>query len=201
MKETNAIINFDIELHCTKVVDCNAWVDPEMVKYIGYTLVGSAFEMRVTHYSKTSLIKLIEDEVEVFHWIKFVEIFENKILFSTERDFNREIVNIMVELNDIDSVNDIRKLYIKDYGINVWIKPNASLYNPCPDYLNVLIRNTGLSKKEIAEKVGMTERGLAFNVMDQYSKNYRRANYALQFSIECLALKVSHDHKIMIFIE
>lgn len=65
-------------------------------------------------------------------------------------------------------------------------RPDASNFSPNPDRLKYLISKSGLSKAEIARKLGISERGLAFNLMDINLKNYRQMPYTSQFAIECL---------------
>lgn len=66
--------------------------------------------------------------------------------------------------------------------------PDASLHNPDPDYLRGLIAITGLSQREVAEKIGITFRSLKYYLMTPGDeKEYRVATYPVQFSIEMLA--------------
>lgn len=63
------------------------------------------------------------------------------------------------------------------------MKPDASQYNPSPEYLAELIGSTGLTQGELAAILGCTDRALR-----QWLSGSRTFDYPLQFAIECLVL-------------
>lgn len=67
------------------------------------------------------------------------------------------------------------------------MKPDATAYNPDPDYLRSLIAKTGLTQNEIADRVGVSHRTMRRYITFANSENYQKAPYAVQFAIECLA--------------
>lgn len=62
------------------------------------------------------------------------------------------------------------------------MKPNASQYNPDPDYLRGLVERSGLSQRAAAEQIGIGDRLLRY-----YLKGQREHTYPVQFALECLA--------------
>lgn len=68
-------------------------------------------------------------------------------------------------------------------------KPNAGNYNPNPDYLRRLILRSDLTQREVAIKVGISERMLRHYLMNEGASSYRAAPYLVQYALEQLALK------------
>lgn len=66
-------------------------------------------------------------------------------------------------------------------------KPDASNYNPNPDYLRGLLDQAGLTQLEAAQLLGISDRVLRYYLSDEGSKSYREASYTVQFALECLA--------------
>ena len=65
------------------------------------------------------------------------------------------------------------------------MKPNASEYNPDPEYLRELIVSTRLTRPELAKKIGCEVR-----TIQRWLSGDRRFNYRDQFALECLVLAV-----------
>lgn len=65
------------------------------------------------------------------------------------------------------------------------MKPNASEYNPDPQYMEELIGSTGRTRVELAEILGCDRR-----TIDRWLSGDRTFNYRDQFSLECLVLDV-----------
>ena len=69
------------------------------------------------------------------------------------------------------------------------MKPDASLHNPSPDYLRALLERAGLSQREAARRIGVSERMMRYYLADG-SADHRPAPYPVQFAIEALAASV-----------
>jgi transcriptional regulator with XRE-family HTH domain len=65
------------------------------------------------------------------------------------------------------------------------VKPDASTYDPRPEYLAELIGSTGLTQAALAGKIGVDERTIR-----RWLSGERQFNYRDQFAIECLVLSV-----------
>lgn len=61
------------------------------------------------------------------------------------------------------------------------MKPNASKLNPDPAYLRELLERAGLSQREAARRIGISER-----VMRYYLSGEREAPYPVQYALESL---------------
>lgn len=66
--------------------------------------------------------------------------------------------------------------------------PDASRYNPSPDYIRGLIQSIPLSQREIARRIGVSDRYIRALVAGS-----RECSYPIQFCLECLKEGVSHD--------
>lgn len=62
------------------------------------------------------------------------------------------------------------------------MKPDATLHDPRPEYLRALLDEAGLSQREAARRIGITDRALRYYVAGQ-----RVAPYLVQFALERLA--------------
>lgn len=62
------------------------------------------------------------------------------------------------------------------------MQPNAETHNPDPAYLRSLLERAGLSQREAARRIGISER-----VMRYYLAGDREAPYPTQFALERLA--------------
>ncbi len=65
------------------------------------------------------------------------------------------------------------------------MKPDASTYDPRPEYLAELIRSTGLTQVALGDKIGVDERTIR-----RWLSGQRQFDYTVQFAIECLVLSV-----------
>lgn len=64
--------------------------------------------------------------------------------------------------------------------------PDASLHNPAPEYLRGLLASAGLSQREAARRLGLTERMMRYYVSENPA-SYRPAPYPVQYCLEVLA--------------
>ena len=65
------------------------------------------------------------------------------------------------------------------------MKPNASKHNPDPAYLRELLDRAGLSQREAARRLGISDRMMRYYLsLDPAS--YKPAPYAIQYAIENL---------------
>lgn len=65
-------------------------------------------------------------------------------------------------------------------------QPDASLHNPSPEYLRALLDQAGLSQREAARRIGVSERMMRYYLAPE-SASYRPAPYVVQYAIERLA--------------
>ncbi len=62
------------------------------------------------------------------------------------------------------------------------VKPNSGRHNPDPAYLRELLERAGLSQREAARRIGISER-----VMRYYLAGEREAPYPVQYALESLS--------------
>ncbi|MBU1330861.1 MAG: helix-turn-helix domain-containing protein [Gammaproteobacteria bacterium] len=67
------------------------------------------------------------------------------------------------------------------------MKPDASNHNPDPRYLRGLIEQAGLTQRQAAQLVGISDRVIRYYLSEETSDSYRAAPYPVQFALECLA--------------
>jgi len=65
------------------------------------------------------------------------------------------------------------------------VKPDASQYDPRPEYMAELVDSTGLSQPKVAELIGVTDRTLR-----NWLSGRNPFPYTAQFALECLVLSV-----------
>ncbi len=65
------------------------------------------------------------------------------------------------------------------------MKPDASTYDPRPEYFAELVKSTGMTRAALAERLGHDERTLR-----RWIAGERRFPYSVQFALECLVLSV-----------
>jgi DNA-binding transcriptional regulator YiaG len=65
------------------------------------------------------------------------------------------------------------------------MKPDASTYDPRPEYLAELIGSTGLSQPALAKVLGVTDKTLR-----NWLSGRNPFPYTAQFALECLVLSV-----------
>ncbi|KAA8702450.1 MULTISPECIES: helix-turn-helix domain-containing protein [Pseudomonas fluorescens group] len=72
------------------------------------------------------------------------------------------------------------------------MKPDASNHNPSPHYLRGVLEQAGISQREAATMLGLSDRVIRYYLSDTSSPSHRPAPYVVQFAIECLA-----DHPLL----
>lgn len=65
------------------------------------------------------------------------------------------------------------------------MKPDASEYNPDPEYLRDLIDSTGMTQPYLASLLGVDERTIR-----KWKTGERKASYLAQFALEVLILEI-----------
>lgn len=65
--------------------------------------------------------------------------------------------------------------------------PDATRHNPEPAYLRGLLASAGVSQREAARRIGISERVMRYYLADPESGDYRAAPYPVQYAIEGLA--------------
>lgn len=65
------------------------------------------------------------------------------------------------------------------------MKPNAAKHNPDPDYLRELLERTGLSQREAARRIGVSERTMRYYLSTD-PEAWKPAPYPVQYAIESL---------------
>lgn len=63
-------------------------------------------------------------------------------------------------------------------------QPDASRHNPAPDYLRALVAQSGLTQREAARRIGISDRLLRYYLADAGER--REAPYPVQFALESL---------------
>ncbi|MFT4178270.1 MAG: helix-turn-helix transcriptional regulator [Thermomonas sp.] len=69
-------------------------------------------------------------------------------------------------------------------------QPDASGHDPRQEYLRSLLVDAGLSQREAARRIGVSERMMRYYLADE-SADHRPAPYVVQFALEELARR--HD--------
>lgn len=64
--------------------------------------------------------------------------------------------------------------------------PDANKHDPRPEYLRALLDQAGLSQREAARRIGVSERMMRYYLAPE-SADYRPAPYAVQYALESLA--------------
>lgn len=67
------------------------------------------------------------------------------------------------------------------------MKPDASKHNPDPRYLRGLLGAAGITQRQGAQLLGISDRVMRYYLSDEASESYRAAPYPVQFALECLA--------------
>lgn len=65
--------------------------------------------------------------------------------------------------------------------------PDASKHDPSPEYLRALLDRAGVSQREAARKIGVSERVMRYYLAPTDSPGYRPAPYVVQYALEMLA--------------
>ena len=67
------------------------------------------------------------------------------------------------------------------------VKPDAyHHHNPSPDYIRALVDRAGLSQRECARRIGISERVMRYYLSDT-AADHRPAPYPVQFALEALS--------------
>lgn len=64
--------------------------------------------------------------------------------------------------------------------------PDVTKHNPSPDYLRALLDRAGVSQREAARRIGVSERMMRYYLAPK-SADYRPAPYVVQFALESLS--------------
>lgn len=67
------------------------------------------------------------------------------------------------------------------------MKPDSSRHNPDPAYLRGLLDTAGITQRQAAQLMGITDRAMRYYLSDEASATFRPAPYPVQFALECLA--------------
>ena len=67
------------------------------------------------------------------------------------------------------------------------MRPDSSRHNPDPRYLRGLLEKAGLTQRQAAQLLGISDRVMRYYLSDEASDSYRAAPYPVQFALECLA--------------
>ena len=64
--------------------------------------------------------------------------------------------------------------------------PDATKHDPSPEYLRALLARAGLSQREAARRIGVSERVMRYYLAPE-SADYRPAPYVVQYALESLS--------------
>ena len=67
------------------------------------------------------------------------------------------------------------------------MRPDSSRHNPDPRYLRGLLEKAGLTQRQAAQLLGISDRVMRYYLSAETSDSYRAAPYPVQFALECLA--------------
>lgn len=65
------------------------------------------------------------------------------------------------------------------------MNPDSSKHDPRPEYLRALLDRAGLSQREAARRIGVSERVMRYYLAPD-AADYRPAPYVVQFALESL---------------
>ena len=77
------------------------------------------------------------------------------------------------------------------------MKPDATTYNPAPAYLRDLLGQAGISQRQAANLIGVSDRMMRYYLADDGSVQHRKAPYTVQFALEALANEAGQSGKSM----
>ena len=66
------------------------------------------------------------------------------------------------------------------------MRPDASKHDPRPEYLRALLNGAGISQREAARRIGISERVMRYYLSDPSAGDHRPAPYPVQYAIEQL---------------
>jgi len=75
------------------------------------------------------------------------------------------------------------------------IKPNATKYNPDPDYLRGLVKRSGLTQAKAAKEIGISHRLLQQYMANRAASSARTAPYPIQYALESLPPLRGKNHE------
>ncbi|MDR7193341.1 helix-turn-helix transcriptional regulator [Luteimonas terrae] len=64
--------------------------------------------------------------------------------------------------------------------------PDASKHDPRPDYLRALLEQAGVTQREAARRIGISERLMRYYLAPEASTDRRSAPYPVQYALERL---------------
>lgn len=70
--------------------------------------------------------------------------------------------------------------------------PDATKHDPRPEYLRSLVQRSGLSQRECARRLGISERVMRYYLSD-VAADHRPAPYPIQFALECLSVEAHNS--------
>ena len=71
--------------------------------------------------------------------------------------------------------------------------PDATKHDPSPEYLRALLARAGLSQREAARRIGVSERVMRYYLAPE-AADYRPAPYVVQYALESLS-RIKPVHK------
>lgn len=76
------------------------------------------------------------------------------------------------------------------------MKPNATLYDPRPEYLRELLTRADVNQKAAAELLGISPRQMRYYL--SMADDHQDAPYCVQFALECLARASGVDDQVLL---
>lgn len=67
------------------------------------------------------------------------------------------------------------------------MRPDAARHDPRPEYLRALLQRAGMSQREAARRIGISDRVLRYYLLPTDAPTYRPAPYPVQYALERLA--------------
>lgn len=71
--------------------------------------------------------------------------------------------------------------------LSIIFNPDACHHNPDPTYIRRLLDDAGISQRQAAKRIGISERMMRYYVADPASGDHRPAPYLVQYALEQLA--------------
>ena len=68
--------------------------------------------------------------------------------------------------------------------------PDAALHNPDPTYVRELLARAGVSQRDAARRVGVSERSMRGYVAEAGTPTAQPIPYPVQYALECLAYSI-----------
>lgn len=67
------------------------------------------------------------------------------------------------------------------------MRPDISNHNSDPCYLRGLVSSSGLSQRQAARQIGISDRMMRYYLGEEGTDRHKPAPYPVQFALECLA--------------